>query len=222
MTLSASTVPALADEPSKLPIYRDDGPLARALGASLGGAVRLPAPVLVALGAAPMVATLAIAGADVAPAAVVAVLAWLVLLAGVSTGVPEGRRVPWLAPPALRAAEYAGILWLAAVAGPSSLPAGFALLAALTFRHYDLVYRLRHQGSTPPTWVNLASAGWDGRLLAVSVLLVAGALPAGLFVVAAVLAAMFVGESVAGWRRTLRGQGAGAAELYEEEEDEGQ
>jgi Family of unknown function (DUF5941) len=222
MTALAATPTARVAEPSKLRVYRDDGPLARALGTALGGAVRLPAPVLVTIGAAPMFATIAAAGADVARPVVVALVGWLVLVAGVSTGAPEGRRVPWLVPPALRAAEYAGILWVAAVAGPSSLPAAFALLAALTFRHYDLVYRLRHQGATPPAWVGRAAAGWDGRLLAGSLLLLAGALPAAFFAAAGVLGAIFVGESVTGWLRVAREQAAGDAEPYEEQEDEGQ
>ena len=44
--------------------------------------------------------------------------------------------------------------------------AAFALLCALAFRHYDLVYRLRHRGVAPPRWLDRAGGGWDGRLLA--------------------------------------------------------
>ena len=50
-----------------------------------------------------------------------------------------------------------GMLWVAALAGPSSVPAAFALLAAITFRHYDIVYRLRQRSSTPPRWLNRAA-----------------------------------------------------------------
>ena len=48
--------------------------------------------------------------------------------------------------PRCASTEYAGILWVAALAGPSSVPAAFALLCAITFRHYDIVYRLRQRG----------------------------------------------------------------------------
>jgi hypothetical protein len=141
------------------------------------------------------------------------VVGWLVLAAGASSGRPHRDRLRWVVPPALRLAEYAGLLWLAAL--DSAVPSAVALLAVLAFRHYDLVYRLRQRGDTPPAWLNAVAGGWEGRLLAAWVLLAVGALPAGLYVLAAVLGALFVGESAAGWARA-------APALYEDEEDEGQ
>ena len=116
-----------------------------------------------------------------------AVLAWAVLTVGASRGRPAPEKSRWAQPPLVRATEYAALIWIAALEGPAAYPAAFALLAALTFRHYDLVYRLRHLGTAPAPWVNALSGGWDGRLVAGFVLLAAGALPAGYFVAAAVL-----------------------------------
>ena len=59
------------------------------------------------------------------------------------------------------------------------MPAAFALLLAITYRHYDIVYRLRHRGMTPPRWLNRAAGGWDGRLLAGFALAAAALVPAG-------------------------------------------
>ncbi|MGI8780463.1 MAG: DUF5941 domain-containing protein, partial [Solirubrobacteraceae bacterium] len=146
-----------------------------------------------------------------------AALAWLVALAGVSSGRPLRDRLRWIVPPALRVAEYAGLLWIAALAGPSAVPAAFALLCAITFRHYDLVYRLRHRGVTPPGWLNRATGGWDGRLLGGFALAAAGAVPAGFDIAAALLAVAFVGESIAGWQSFGRTQ---QPAVYEDEEED--
>jgi hypothetical protein len=162
-----------------LELYRDDGPLARALGAALRPA-------------------------------------WRKL-----TGGPGGAvyRLRWGVPPLLRVVEYAGLLWIGATAGELSEAAAFALICVLAFRHYDLVYRLRHQGTTPAEWVGHLALGWDGRLVLGYILLVAGALPAGFFIAAGLLATVFVTESIAGWRRFGR---APQPATYEDEEDEGQ
>jgi hypothetical protein len=147
------------------------------------------------------------------------VLAWLVLVGGATSAEPPTDRLRWAVPPLIRLAEYAGLLWIGALAGPASQPAAFALVAVLTFRHYDLVYRLRHQGVAPPDWVGNVAGGWDGRLVLGYILLVANALPAGFFIAAGLLAALFVAESIAGWRTFGR---ADQPVTYEDEEDEGQ
>ncbi len=114
--------------------------------------------------------------------------------------------------PATAAGEYAALIWLSPV---GALP----LLIALAFRHYDLVYRLRHQGVAPPRWIGNLALGWDGRLVLGYILLVADALPAGFYIAAGLFATAFVAESIAGWRRFGRGQ---QPVTYEDEEDEGQ
>jgi hypothetical protein len=132
-------------------------------------------------------------------------------------GPAPGGKMAWAVPPLVRLVEYGGLLAIAAIDG--SLPAAFALLCALAFRHYDLVYRLRHRGEVPPAWLNALAGGWDGRLLAALVLLLLGALPAGYWVAAAVLGPLFVAESAIGWARVERKR---RPILYEDEEDEGQ
>lgn len=199
---AAATAPARAAAPARpdpIVIYRDDGPLVRALGRLLGPRVRLSAPVLLLAGLAPVLAVAAFGGGDVPLPVAAAVLAWAIVLAGASHGRPARLDARWTLTPLVRLTEYAGLVWIAALEGPEAYPAAFALLAALAFRHYDLTYRLRHRGVTPAGWVNALSGGWEGRLTAGFVLLAAGALPAGYFAAAALLGACFVGEAAAGW-----------------------
>jgi hypothetical protein len=199
-----------------LDLYRDDGPLARALG----GAIAAPGTqtLLTAIAVAPLFVLIAAAGAGASRAAAGITLAWLVLIAATARGAPADR-LSWAVPPILRLAEYSGLLWIGATGGESSQPAAFTLICVLAFRHYDVVYRLRHQGVAPPAWVGDLALGWDGRLVLGYILLVALALPAGFFVAAGLLATVFVAESIAGWRRFGR---ALQPVTYEDEEDEGQ
>ena len=196
--------------------YRDDGPLARALGRNFGGALPLRAPALLALALAPLPVVAAVAGADAPVGAAAAVLAWAIVLGGASSGRPATGLMRWTEPPFLRAIEYGGLIWIAALDGPSAYPAAFALLAALAFRHYDLVYRLRNLGRPPARWVSRLAGGWELRLLAAFALLAAGALPAGYYAAAVVLGAVFVAESAADWRRG----GAGDTLGFDDDDDE--
>ncbi len=197
-----------------LDAYRDDGPLALALGRLLHPPV--PSSALVLAGVAPLLALIAITGDGASWPLAGAVVAWLVLLAGASAGRPLRDRLRWVVPPSLRVAEYAGLLWIAALAGPSSVPAAFALLLAITYRHYDMVYRLRHRAMTPPRWLNRGALGWEGRLLAGFVLAAAALVPAGFWVGAGLLAAVVVGESVHGWASETRTR---EPDVYEDEEE---
>jgi hypothetical protein len=212
-TTASSAAPGL----TTLELYRDDGPLARALGRALGSAVRVPPIVLVFAGLLPFLALLAIDADGASNGAVGAVIAWLVLAGGISSRRPHTDSLRWAVIPSIRLAEYAGIVWLAALAGGAGPAAAFALLAAIAFRHYDLVYRLRYQGAPPPRWVGDVAGGWEGRLIAGWVLLAADALPEGFFVLAAVLGVVFVAESIASWARIQRDR---AVVEYEDEEAE--
>jgi hypothetical protein len=189
------------------------------LGSRLGGILRLPGAVLVLVALLVLVAAVAIGGGDTPHGVAAAVLALVVLLCGASSGSPPRPKLRWAEMPLLRGTEYMALIWIAALEGPDAYPAAFALLAALAFRHYDLVYRLRHRGTVPATWVSALSGGWDGRIVVAFLLLVAGALPAGYFVVAAVLGVAFVGEAAYGWLVVGRVQ---RPLEYEDEEDEGQ
>jgi hypothetical protein len=207
---------AASERATALLLYRDDGPLARLLGRALGTSLRVPSPLLVLAGALPLAAVLALAGDD-SPLALGAGVACLVLVGGVSSGRPHTGRVEWTALPLLRGVEYGALVWFAAVSGGAGAPACFAFLCAVAFRHYDAVYRLRHQGAAASDWVRNLGAGWDGRVLLGYILLVTGALTAGLYAAAALLAVASVAESVASWLRYSRAQ---RPAMYADEEDE--
>jgi phosphatidylglycerophosphate synthase len=198
-----------------LEAYRDDGPLALALGRIRVPAV--PAVLLIVAGAVPPALAIALTGDGASWPLVAATTGWLVLLAGASSGRPLRDRLRWTVPPALRVVEYGGLLWIAAVAGADAVPGAFALLCAVTFRHYDIVYRLRQRGETTPRWLDRAAGGWDGRLLAGLALAAAGAVPAGFHVAAALLAVAFAGESIASWMTYGRTQ---QTPVYEDEEED--
>lgn len=226
---------AAAAQPAALPVtnagaessalldYRDDGPMARALGRTLGRSLTASPLVLTALGVAPLAGLLGAAGRSgrVAPLPLGGAVGWLVVLGGSARGRPHTGRLIWLVPPLLRATEYAGLLGLAAQAdrrgGARAVPLSFALLAALSFHHYDTVYRLRHQRLAPPEWVGRVGGGWDGRLLGAAVLLPLGALPEGLLVAAVALGGVYATESTTGW---LRFSSAARPALYADDEDE--
>jgi hypothetical protein len=146
-----------------------------------------------------------------------------VLAGGLSSGRPLSDPMRWAVPPALRAIEYAGLLWMAEVAGASALPAVFALLCAVTYHHYDVVYGQRHRGVRPQRRLQAVAGGWDGRLLAACLLMLAGALPAGCFVAAAILGVLFAGQTIAEWRGIARAQPLPSdPAAYGDDEDEGE
>jgi hypothetical protein len=195
-------------------VYRDDGPLARALGRLLHS--RVPAELPLLLAPLPLLVLMIARGDDASDAALAATIAWAVLAGGISRGGDHGGRLVWLVPPLLRALEYGAIIAIAAVSSEHAPGGAYALIAALAFRHYDLVYRLRQRGETPPAWVSAFGLGWDGRLVLVTVLLLAGALPAGLYVAAAVFGVVFVAECAAGWAGFARS----GRRLVDEEDEE--
>ena len=212
MTALAST--RRPDWRSSLFVYRDDGPLARALGPV--APARLPAPLPLLLAPLPLLALLVGHGDDASHGAVAAAVAWAVLAGGLSRGCSHSGRLAWLVPPLLRALEYGSIVAIAAVSSETAPGGAYALLAAIAFHHYDLVYRLRYRGDSPPTWVSTAGGGWDGRLAVAGLLLAAGALPAGFYLAAALLGAVLVSESAAGWVAFVRSGGR----VIDDEDDE--
>ncbi len=194
--MSAAAVLEPIAPPDPIAVYRDDGLIARALGR-----VHLPAPapVLALAALAPLLVVIIATGGGASDALAGAVIAWVLLAGGLATGGQGRRTIAWAGTPLLRLTEYVALVWIAALHGESAYPAAYALLGALAFRHYDLVYRLRHRGVVPARWVSALSLGWDGRLVLAYVLLVAGTLPDGFYVLAAVFGAAFVGEAVYGW-----------------------
>jgi Family of unknown function (DUF5941) len=189
---------AVAAQPDPIAVYRDDGPIARELG-DLGRSLPLSGPALALAALVPLLVVAIAGGSELSHTGAGIVLVWVLLVGGASSGVPGRQKISWAVTPLMRLTEYAGLIWIASLHGASAYPAAFALIFALQFRHYDLVYRLRHRGVVPARWVSALSLGWDGRLVLAYLLLVAGALPAGYYVVAAVLGVAFVGEAVYGW-----------------------
>ena len=177
----------------------------------------LPALALLLAGPAVLLAAVVIAGGTAPLGLAAAVLAWLILTAGAAGARRPRAAFEWTVPPLVRLGEYVALLWLAAIEGPHALPAAFAFLAALAYRHYDLVYRLRHRGDAPPAWLNRLALGWDGRLVLAWALLALGALPAAMYAWAGVLGVASVAETVVAWRRF---EASGRPAEYETAEDE--
>ena len=213
-TAIPSAAPAPVDRGSVLEAYRDDGPLGSAIGQALGRRLPVPAVALLAAAGLPLLVAIVLEGDGASDGLVAGVVAWVVLLGGLASARPLTERLRWLVPPALRAIEYSGVLWIGAVGDAE--PAAFALLCAITYHHYENVYGFRHRGEPTPARITAAGLGWDGRLVLAVVMLVAGALPAGFYVLAGLLAWLFVGETIRGWRRFRLGQ----APVYDDEEDE--
>jgi hypothetical protein len=217
--MSATTVPkasAPTERASVLEFYRDDGPIAAALGVAAGDRLRVPAIALLVVAGLPGLVAIAVEGDGASKGLVAAVIAWAVLFGGLASSRPLVDRLRWTVPSALRVIEYVGLLWIASVAGASSLPAVFTLLCAVTYHHYDVVYGLRHRGVPLPRLVQAAGGGWDGRLLLALVLLLVGGLPGGFYVMAAAVAALFIGTTISQWRHIGRGE----RPVYDDEEDE--
>ncbi len=204
MTTTAAGAALAADTRRTVPDYRDDGPLALALGRLLGPRLPVPGGALLVLGLLPLLVVVILEGSGASDAVAAAVIGWLVLCVGISSRRPPAPHRRWAVPTLVRVGEYGALIWLAALDGESAYAAAYAMLGVLAFRHYDLVYRLRHIGETTPPWLNTLAAGWDGRLLIALVLLLLGVLPAGLFVWAGTLGAVLVVECVSVWRRHER------------------
>jgi hypothetical protein len=217
--VSAATVSARAALGPRegLDAYRDDGPLARALGHFLGPLTPLPPVVLLVAAIAPLAAVLATMGPADGRMTIGAALVWCIVLGGASTGRRHTGRFVWIVPALLRLLEYGTLLGFALLGGLGALSAAFALGGALAWHHYDTVYRLRHQGVSPPGWLFALTGGWDGRLLLAFILFMAGELATGLLVAAIVLGALVLVESTASW---LRFEHAERPALYADDEDE--
>jgi hypothetical protein len=215
-TTATRTAAPSAEQASVLEVYRDDGPIAAAIGAATGGRLRGPAIAFLFAAALPGLVAIVLEGGDASHGVLAGAIAWAVLLGALASARPLDDRLRWVVPSALRVIEYGGLLWIATVAGDSSLPAAFALLCAITYHHYDVVYGFRHRGVPLPRWAQAAGGGWDGRLLLGLVALLVGALPAGFFVMAAWIAILFVGETIAEWRHIGRAE----RPVYDDEEDD--
>jgi phosphatidylglycerophosphate synthase len=117
---------------------------------------------------------------------------------------PFTARLGWLTPPLIQFVAYGVILGL--IFGDSLLgPASFALLAVVIYHHYDVVYRLRAGAGLVPRRLSIALGGNLGRsvlVVALGTALTHGhALSKVIWLLAAYLAVVAVGESVRFWTR---------------------
>ena len=131
---------------------------------------------------------------------------------------PAHRPLRWAVPAALRAASTAALLWIAASRATRRCPAAFALIAALAFRHYDLVYRPRFQGVAPPRWVEPSPAAGTGGCCSLRAAGRRRAARPACSSSPASSASLFVGEC---GRRVGARIGRAGSRVYEDEEDEG-
>lgn len=140
-----------------------------------------------------------------------------VLLAAAAVSRPLTGALDWLVPPFFRAAEYGTVLVLAAEANMNgALPAGFGLVAAVAYHHYDTVYRIRGDAPASPRWLVRAIGGHEGRTLLVTVLaaLLTGAqFKVALTALAGYVALVVLAESIRFW---VAAHQAGAPAVHDE------
>ena len=131
-------------------------------------------------------------------------------LVGLGWQSPVHHPLGWQAPAALWVAEVLVVgLVVHHVVGVMSA-AAYAYLSAVAYHRYDVVYRLRDTGTPPAPWLTWAGGGTDGRLIVVLLLalLAPGAVVPVLWALALLLAALYLGESIRGWRTWIAGQRA--------------
>jgi hypothetical protein len=177
----------------RIPAYRDDGPIACALGRLTSGRLPALAPVLVAA-LATAILLIAGAGDQHVPAPLVPVL--VLLLAGSGSAHPHTGRLDWLVPAIVRAIEY-GYLATLGFSHAVPKPLVYALLGVLAYHHYDTVNRTR-QGPWP-TWVIRAGLGWDGRMLIAGIGAATRIATPVYLTLTIYLAALFAAESIHAW-----------------------
>ncbi|WTO11899.1 CDP-alcohol phosphatidyltransferase family protein [Micromonospora sp. NBC_00617] len=176
-------------------LHRDDGPLARRLPV-----VRPMGPLTLAVIAALAPAVLLVAallGDSPAGLRWAVPVALLVLLAGgLGAGAAHNGPLDWLVPAALRAAEY---LFAIAVGVVGDAPGWliFGYVFVLTVHHYDLTARLEKRQTAPP--LHVATLGWDGRSVLLTLAAIAGTLSIGMATLGAYLLVVFVASVVLAW-----------------------
>ncbi len=204
---------------SALHAYRDDGPAAASIAGLMSARPRVgeAAGTFAGCLVAATLALIGVLGDEHAVRWIAAAAVAFVALAAPGAGASSRGKLDWLVPPLLRLGEYSLLLVMAWAHDAGSVPLVYALLGALAFHHYDIVYRLRHQQREPARWVRLLGGGWEGRLLVAAALMLAGWLDEVLPAAAVVLAIAYVGESLLAWVRFSQ---AARSPLYESGEDE--
>jgi hypothetical protein len=179
---------------SRVVAYRDDGLLARGMGALVDG--QLP-PLPPAVAGAFVTGILLLVGVGGADGMAVFAPAAALLLAGPGSSHRHDGRLDWLVPPILRLTEY-GFVACVGFARQVSPLLIFALLGAIAFHHYDTTYRIR-QKVYAPSWLSPAGLGWEGRMLVVAVGGALDAVPVFYGLLALYLWGLFGWESLTCW-----------------------
>lgn len=197
--------------------YRDDGPIVETMGSATAS---LPIPPILAtpLGIVFLVIGV-LADGRTTGGLTIAGVGIFVLLASAGSVKPPKRRIQWLTPPLLRAAEYGFLAFMGWRVGVGVLPATYGLLAAIAFHHYDVVYRIRHQRIPPPPWLFRIGGGWDGRMLLMLTAALAGVYEGAAVALAVWCGTLFALESVASWVRVARDANRTVAVAAEDDEE---
>jgi hypothetical protein len=176
-----------------VPQQRDDGMVARLIG-RIGALSPLPV-IAPAILAALVTLGFAVTGHRIAGWAVLGCGA-LALVAGLGASAPHNGALDWLVPAALRAAEYLVII-VAGVYGSVPYPLLYALLAGIVMFHYDLAGGIEKQAS--PLRGGRFAGGWDVRVIVLTAAAVAGHATPVFAVVTAIVWAVLIFGSIAGW-----------------------
>ena len=110
----------------------------------------------------------------------------------------------WLLPPMMQASSYLIFILVAQFHAHSALAATFALLGAVIYHQYDIVYRIRAGAGEPPRRLTFALLTEPGRLivvLALALFLPVASYPVAIAFLAGYLALVAVVESVRFWTR---------------------
>ncbi len=211
----------LDPQPSRrksLELYVDAGPLARDVGYA-AGRVRPPEiPLLLFAGV--IVGGVLTGYDDATPGAdglwasshwsqlLFGVVGAAVVITGLCWSGPVRGRLGWLLPPILRVIEYGFVIRTTTVVAPDLTWLAYVYLAVVAYHHTDTIARLRHLGLGPARWVYTAGLGYDGRMLVVAALALAGpdTFRIGLLILVGVLALVYVLESGITWVRWWRDQ----------------
>jgi len=159
--------PAHSAARSKLVRLRDDGALARALGALVRGNLMPLPPAILGLAA---VSALALLGLHGLPGALLIAPAVVMLLAAPGSAHPHTGRFDWLVPVLLLGAQC---LYLTATGLAVRVPGPviFALIAAIMLRYTDLAWPgrpvqfARRQDPDAEPAERGTALGWEGRML---------------------------------------------------------
>ncbi len=171
---------------------RDDGALARALGALARGILLPLPPALLGLAA---VSALAVLGLHGLPGMLTIGPAIVMLLAAPGSASPHAGRLDWLVPVLLVSAQ---VLYLAAVSDAERVPGPvtFALLAAVLVRYAELacarrpVLLVRPRRGRDRVREYGTELGWEGRLLFVGITAAMGIATAGYLALTVYLVAL--------------------------------